>query len=160
MYFRDNNTTKDQDVMAEETENIFDESEETEGDGIQDDNALLETFLVDQVSNMSDADRKAYLESDEFNALVEAGVIGRRSIVRMNKQDDLQRRIHLASIQKAREVGDADWEALRKNRINERRLLNKIYMKYSNRVRRDAVQSQKRIIKLSPRAFDVTRAVR
>ena len=54
----------------------------------------------------------------------------------------------------AREQGDADWEALRKNRINERRLLKKIYTKYQNRVRRNAMQSQKRLIKLTPDAFN------
>ena len=103
---------------------------------------------------MNDEDYKAYTESDEFKNLVEAGVVGRRSIVRMNRSDDLTRRIHLAAIQMAREQGDSDWEALRKNRINERRLLNKIYTKYSTRVRRSAIQNQKRLVKLNPSMFN------
>ena len=129
-------------------------------DGIVDHEALLETYLVDLIGQMSDEQRKVYYESDEFQNLLEAGVAGRRSIVRMNKQDDLTRRINLASVQMAKEKGDADWDALRRNRINERRLLDRIYQKYSSKVRRDAIQSQKNLVKLSPRAFDMVKAVR
>lgn len=131
-----------------------------DGDGIVDHEALLETYLVDLISHMSDEQRKVYYESDEFQNLLEAGVAGRRSIVRMNKQDDLTRRINLASVQMAKEKGDANWDALRRNRIEERRLLDRIYKKYGNKVRRDAIQSQKNLIKLSPRAFAMVKDIR
>ena len=131
-----------------------------DGSGIIDTDSLLETYLVDLMDRMSDEQLKAYAESQEFHDLLEAGVAGRRSITRLNKQDDLTRRINLASIQKAREMGDANWEALRKNRIRERELLDKIYKRWGQQVRRDAIASQKRLIKLSPRAFDMTRAIR
>ena len=127
---------------------------ESQGAGIVDQDALLENMLIDQMNRMTDEEFQAYTESSDFQNLVEAGVLGRRSVVKMTRKDDLNRRIHLASIQMAREQGDADWEALRKNRVNERRLLKKIYTKYSNRVRRDAMQSQKRLIKLTPDAFN------
>ena len=127
---------------------------ESQGAGIVDQDALLENMLIDQMNRMTDEEFQAYTESADFQNLVEAGVLGRRSVVKMTRKDDLNRRIHLASIQMAREQGDADWEALRKNRVNERRLLKKIYTKYSNRVRRDAMQSQKRLIELTPDAFN------
>ena len=127
---------------------------ESQGAGIVDQDALLENMLIDEMNRMTDEEFQAYTESADFQTLVEAGVLGRRSVVKMTRKDDLNRRIHLASIQMAREQGDADWEALRKNRVNERRLLKKIYTKYSNRVRRDAMQSQKRLIKLTPDAFN------
>ena len=127
---------------------------ESQGAGIVDQDALLENMLIDQMNRMTDEEFQAYTESADFQNLVEAGVLGRRSVVKMTRKDDLNRRIHLASIQMAREQGDADWEALRKNRVNERRLLKKIYTKYPNRVRRDAMQSQKRLIKLTPDAFN------
>ena len=127
---------------------------ESKGAGIVDQDALLENMLIDQMNRMTDEEFQAYTESADFQNLVEAGVLGRRSVVKMTRKDDLNRRIHLASIQMAREQGDADWEALRKNRVNERRLLKKIYTKYANRVRRDAMQSQKRLIKLTPDAFN------
>lgn len=143
-------------MFFKKDDSFLDESFDQEIDcsGIIDQDALMENMLVDEMNRMSDAEFEAYTESSEFNNLVEAGVLGRRSLVKMNRKDDLRRRIHLASIQMAREQGDADWEALRKNRINERRLLKKIYTKYQNRVRRNAMQSQKRLIKLTPDAFN------
>lgn len=143
-------------MFLKKDDSFLDESfdQEIDGSGIIDQDALMENMLVDEMNRMSDAEFEAYTESSEFNNLVEAGVLGRRSLVKMNRKDDLRRRIHLASIQMAREQGDADWEALRKNRINERRLLKKIYTKYQNRVRRNAMQSQKRLIKLTPDAFN------
>lgn len=143
-------------MFFKKDDSFLDESfdQEIDGSGIIDQDALMENMLVDEMNRMSDAELEAYTESSEFNNLVEAGVLGRRSLVKMNRKDDLRRRIHLASIQMAREQGDADWEALRKNRINERRLLKKIYTKYQNRVRRNAMQSQKRLIKLTPDAFN------
>lgn len=143
-------------MFFKKDDSFLDESfdQEVDGSGIIDQDALMENMLVDEMNRMSDAEFEAYTESSEFNNLVEAGVLGRRSLVKMNRKDDLRRRIHLASIQMAREQGDADWEALRKNRINERRLLKKIYTKYQNRVRRNAMQSQKRLIKLTPDAFN------
>ena len=143
-------------MFFKKDDSFLDESfdQEIDGSGIIDQDALMENMLVDEMNRMSDAEFEAYTESSEFNNLVEAGVLGRRSLVKMNRKDDLRRRIHLASIQMAREQGDADWEALRKNRINERRLRKKIYTMYQNRVRRNAMQSQKRLIKLTPDAFN------
>ena len=143
-------------MFFKKDDSFLDESfdQEIDGSGIIDQDALMENMLVDEMNRMSDAEFEAYTESSEFNNLVEAGILGRRSLVKMNRKDDLRRRIHLASIQMAREQGDADWEALRKSRINERRLLKKIYTKYQNRVRRNAMQSQKRLIKLTPDAFN------
>ena len=128
--------------------------------GVIDEGFMMESAIVQQVERMDDQTRANYLNSDEFQALVEAGVVGRRAIVRMSRQADMDRRIHLLALQMAKEGGDADWEALRQNRIRERKLLNKIYQKYGQRVQRQAAMSQKRLIKLSPRAFDLTAPMR
>ena len=128
--------------------------------GVHDADAMLENMIMLEASRMDDEQRKAYMESDEFQNLVEAGVVGKRSVVRLNRNDDMNRRIHLLCLQKGKEEGDADWEALRKNRIRERQLLDKLYRKYANRVRRDAVVSQRRIMKISPKVFDMSRPIR
>lgn len=132
----------------------------SEDSGVIDMAALVETMLVDAICQMPDEQRKAYLESDELQMLVEAGVVGHRSITRLSKQDDFTRRLHLAALQKAKEQGDANWEALRKNRIQERKLREAIFKRYENAVRRDALQAQKRMQKLSPKAFETLKAVR
>ena len=148
---------------AEDLENLeshgVDPTADADG-GIINNDALLESMFCDKISRLSDEEKQAYLESAEFQNLVEAGVVGKRSVVRISKNDDLTRRIHLAALQKAKESGDADWEALRKNRIQERKLLNKIYAKYANKVRGDAIRAQRRLIKLSPQVFDMSKQVR
>ena len=130
------------------------------GEGISDTAAFLEALIVDRVASMSEAERNEYMNTDEFKYLEEAGVVGRKAIVRMSKQADLDRRIMLGAMQMAREKGDNDFELLRKNRIKERQLLDRIYKKYNNMVRRDAKKAQQKLIKLSPRAFDMTKVVR
>lgn len=130
------------------------------GEGISDAAAFLEALIVDRVASMSEAERNEYMNTDEFKYLEEAGVVGRKAIVRMSKQADLDRRVMLAAMQMAREKGDNDFELLRKNRIKERQLLDRIYKKYNNMVRRDAKKAQQKLIKLSPRAFDMTKVVR
>jgi hypothetical protein len=130
------------------------------GEGISDTAAFLEALIVDRVASMNEAERNEYMNSEEFKYLEEAGVVGRKAIVRMSKQADLDRRVMLAAMQMAREKGDNDFELLRKNRIKERQLLDRIYKKYNNMVRRDAKKAQQKLIKLSPRAFDMTRVVR
>ena len=149
----------DEGNMLDEDGNIIN-TDEGSGAEIEDTNALLETFIVDMLSNLDYKSRKAYMESGEFHGLYEAGVVKHRTSVRLSKDDDLERRIHAAALQRAREKGDADWEALRKNRVNERRLLNKIYSKYSMQVKRDAIQAQKRLIKITPNIFNTMRAIR
>ena len=130
------------------------------GEGITDTAAFLEALIVDRVASMNEAERNEYMNTDEFKYLEEAGVVGRKAIVRMSKQADLDRRVMLAAMQMAREKGDNDFELLRKNRIKERQLLDRIYKKYNNMVRRDAKKAQQKLIKLSPRAFDMTKVVR
>jgi len=147
-------------------ESYYDDNTYLEGrpfDGretIVDEEAFIEAAIIQQVESMNDPQRKAYLESDEFKALVEAGVVGRRAIVRLNRAADLDRRMHLLCLQVAKENNDADWEALRRNRIKERQLLNKLYKKYGERVRRQATTSQKRLIKISPQAFNLQAPLR
>ena len=128
-------------------------------DGVRDKNALLESILVDQVRRMDDNTRNEYLRSDEFQNLCEAGVATRKTIVRFNKQDDLTRRIHLAALQKAKE-GSPLWDKLHRNRIEEKKLLKQIIERYGMKVRADAIKSQRRLIKISPKAFDLSTPIR
>lgn len=128
--------------------------------GCIDEAAVFEASIVQECERMNDADRKAYMESDLFQQFVQEGVVGRKAVVRLSRQADMDRRIHLLCLQMGKENNDADWEALRKNRINERRLLNKLYNKYGNRVKRQAAVSQKRIAKLNPKAFNLNAPIR
>lgn len=165
MYWKQNSIPSQQ-AFAENTDPVVNEegldmdlNEDVEQISLDQDE-LLETYIVDMVSHMLDEERKAYLDSEDFQNLVEAGVAGHKSITRLNKQDDLSRRIMLGALNAAEKAGDATWELLRKNRVKERQLLNTIYKKYANRVKRDAMLAQKRLIKLNPQVFNTLRAIR
>jgi hypothetical protein len=121
--------------------------------GVENKDELTERIFESAVAAMDDATRKDYLESDEVKNIVEAGVIGRKTIVRLSKKDDLSRRIKLAAFQKAKETNAPEWKALKKNRVQERRLIGKIMQRYGNAVKKDAINSQKALLKLTPNAF-------
>lgn len=123
-----------------------------------DQTVLMESFFSQTVAMMNEDERKQYLESDEVKALEEAGVVGKKTIVRLTKMDDLTRRIKIAAFQKAKDDGDPNWELLRKNRIKERELIGKIMNKYAMRVKKDAVVAQRSLLKVTPNAF--TRPIR
>lgn len=158
--------TKEQDRLTESVGTFYDEdyyvnkaiNENTVDTGessITDKNELLEAFFAFQVSSMPQKIRKEYLLSEEVHDLVEAGVVGRRTIVRLNKKDDLARRIKLAAYQKAKEKGDAKWKALVKLQMKKRKLVSDIMRQYSQVVKADAIRSQKNLIRISPKAFNM-----
>lgn len=125
------------------------------GESIQDMAALMEDMLVDCVSGMDDDSRKSFMESAEFQALLQenGGFVGRKTVVRLNKIDDLSRRIQLAAFHKAMEDGDPNYKELKKLQTKRRKLKEKIFAKYGNRVKNDAVKAQRALIKINPRAF-------
>ena len=130
--------------------------DDTQEAGIRDATALFESFFVDYVNHMDDEERKQYLESDEVNALVEAKAIGRRTIVRLSKQDDYNRRITLAAMQKAKEQNSADWKRLKKAHMLKKLAIANIVKRYGNNVKRDVIKAQKAILKTNPRYYTKT----
>lgn len=124
-----------------------------ETSGVQDEAALMESIFESAVASMPEEDRLAYLQTDEVKAALEAGVIGKRTVVRLSKMDDLSRRIKLAALQKAKEENAAEWKQLRLNRVKERMLLNKIMARFGTRVRTSAQKSQRALLKVTPNAF-------
>lgn len=159
-YFRNMQGATDLNDDEYDVNEINEETAIYDGPGIQDKAALIEMIIFDEASRMSDEERLTFLNSETMAELQEAGGVGKRSIVRMNKMDDFTRRKNLASLQKAKEMGDADWEALRKNRIKERQLLERIYKKYGSRVQRDVQVAQRQILQVNPQIFNTMRAVR
>lgn len=128
------------------------------GSCIKDANALIESFIYDTITSMGEEVTKQFLASQECKALEEAGVLGKKTIVRMTKVDDLTRRIKLAVMQKAREDRDPNYLMLKKVIAKKKDLSNKLMAKYRNRVKNDAIKSQRALIKISPSYF--TRPIR
>ena len=110
-------------------------------------NELLESYIYDEVSRLPDDRRQEFIASEEAAAMVEAGVIGRRTLVRLSKADDLSRRLKMASLQLAKDNDDVLFTKLAKNRIKERELLDKITAKYSMKATKVAKIGQKSYLK-------------
>lgn len=119
---------------------------------------ITESFMQDyqenlfylEASMMPEKVRTQLLESTEVKALIEKGLIGRKTMVKLSKLDDLERRTGMAGIQMAKENNDVLYDQLIKNRIKERKLLNAIDRKYASKASRVAKASQKTYIAANP----------
>lgn len=127
---------------------------------------LLEAFFFDEHYSDSDEEKRALLE--DFDTLTEAKKISRKTIVRLNKNDDLNRRVGIASLQLAKDNNDTLWKALVKNRVKERKLLAAIRKKYGRNAVNVARQGQRAYVsgqgtkkintpKLQPKEMSKTR---
>lgn len=109
------------------------------------------SYLYDDLSMMTNEQQQMFLNSDEFKAIDEikslTGAIGKDTIVKLNKTDDIERRIGQASLNIARDRNDILWVKLQKNRQQERKLLNQIRKKYGNKAERVAKKAQKEYLK-------------
>ena len=94
----------------------------------------MAAFLYDDLSEMCHEQRQMFLNSDEFKAIDESksltSSIGRNTIVKLNKADDMERRIGQAALNIARDKNDILWVKLQKNRVQEKKLLDQINKKY------------------------------
>lgn len=88
-----------------------------------------------------------YIRSKEAKTLLETGAITKKTLVRLTKNDDLTRRITMASFQLAKENDDPLWNKLAINRMKERDLISKIVAKYGSKGTRAAKNGQKDYLK-------------
>ena len=102
---------------------------------------FMEACFYDEHYADSDAEKRELLESADI--LMEANKISRKTLVRLNKNDDLTRRTGMAALQLAKDNNDPLWKKLVKNRIVERKLLAAIKKKYANKAQIAARKGQK-----------------
>ena len=108
---------------------------------------FLEACIVDEVSHLSDEKIQEFCQSPEAEALVEAGVMRKKTLVRLSKKDDFSRRRTMAAFTIAREKKDPLWSKLVKNRVQERKLIGEIVKKYGSKADRVAKAGQKEYLK-------------
>ena len=90
---------------------------------------------------------KNFTESAEVKALIENRKMGKKTFVRLGKNDDLTRRSHLAALLIAKEKNDPLFKKLALNRVQERKLRKAIFARYGNKAELVAKRSQKQHIK-------------
>ena len=108
---------------------------------------FLEACIVDEVSHLSDEKIQEFCQSPEAEALVEAGVMRKKTLVRLSKKDDFSRRRTMAAFTIARDKKDPLWSKLVKNRVQERKLIGEIVKKYGGKADKVARAGQKEYLK-------------
>lgn len=108
---------------------------------------LLETYIYDEISKLPDEKIQEFVHSEAADAMMQKGLIGKRTLVRLSKADDMERRIGMAAIQIAKDKDDPLWNQLAKIRERERDILDKINKKYENKARQSAKVGQKEYLK-------------
>ena len=122
----------------------------------------------DDFEDDSDSDEEKRELLENADVLMEAKKISRRTIVKLNKNDDLTRRTSMAALQLAKDNNDTLWKKLVKNRVQERKLLGAIKKKYANKAQVAARQGQRMYVqnggvkplsvhKLQPKEMSKTR---
>lgn len=108
---------------------------------------LLEAYIAYELAMLTPEQFKAFTESEECQAMLEKRLVGRNTLVRLSKNDDLTRRTKMAAFQIAKEKDDPLWQKLVKNRIKERQLIGAIVKKYGTKANRAAKVGQRDYLK-------------
>ena len=114
---------------------------------LRDNNELVEMMLVDEISRLDSDTIHKFCESAEAEALIEANVLRKPTLVRLGKKDDAKRRKKLAAFRLAKENKDPNWAKLCKNRIQEKKLINAIMQRWGQKAEREAKIAQQMYIK-------------
>lgn len=129
---------------------VFNEQETME---IKVGDPLVESFIVEDIIMMEESARKEFLASEEFKALVEAGYVSEASVMYLDKEDDLSRRIAMAAAQLEKEEGGALYAELEKTIAKKKAIMEKIAKKHKTAATKYAKTAQKEYIKATPGAF-------
>lgn len=109
--------------------------------------AFHETCLFMELAALPEEDRKAIAESEEAAILEAKGKISRKTIIRLNKADDMERRTTAAAYQMAKDNNDPLWGKLVKALDMKKKYKGAIIKKYGSKAKRVAKQSQKDYLK-------------
>lgn len=110
---------------------------------IEDTQAYEEACAAALLAKQPDDVINEFAHSEICEALITEGKINRKTIMKLNKNDDLSRRKKIAAYQLAKEHNDPLWRKLVANRIKERELINAIMAKYGSRGEQVAKKSQR-----------------
>lgn len=112
--------------------------------------ALVEAFLIDDLThNYSEATIQEFCAPGGVgDALLEAKVLSnKRTMVRLSKETDLNRRKIIAAIQMAKAKHDPLYTKLLKYQVLRKQARAKIVAKYGSKAARAAIKGQKEYIK-------------
>lgn len=111
------------------------------------DNEIIEAFIIEDVLKMDSDSIKEWCNSEEAQALVEAQVLRKPTMMRLSKADDEKRRAKIVAYRMAKEANDPLYKKLIKYRTLWKQTSNKIMEKYGNKADRVAKKNQQEYIR-------------
>lgn len=104
---------------------------------------LEQVFIADEVAHLSEDKIHEFCQPGGVGEqLVKEAKLSKKTLVRLNKQDDLTRRTKMGALLLAKEKGDPLYDKLVKNRMQKRDIVDKIMKKYGNKGKQVAKQAQ------------------
>ena len=104
---------------------------------------IMECMIVDEVSKLPTEKIQEFCkEGGVGEQLVSEGKLRRKTLVRLSKKDDLERRSSMMNIQLAKDNNDILWRKLVKNRQQKHDLIAAIDKKYGSKGERLAKKAQ------------------
>lgn len=104
---------------------------------------LEQVFIADEIAHLPEDKIHEFCQPGGVGEqLVKEAKLSKKTLVRLNKQDDLTRRTKMGALLLAKEKGDPLYDKLVKNRMQKRDIVDKIMKKYGNKGKQVAKQAQ------------------
>lgn len=105
-----------------------------------------EAVIYDELSHLPEVELEAFLNSEQCEAMCEEGMISRRTLVRLSKNDDLSRRTVVAAMDLAKKNNDPLWDKLVAVNKKKKEYVAAIVKKYNAKASKAARIAQKEYI--------------
>lgn len=114
----------------------------------------LEAVLVDEIAQLPEERIQEFCKPGGVGeALVEAGKLRKKTLVRLSKKDDLQRRQTMAELELAKQHKDPNYDKLVKLHIKMKELDQKIHQRWGMKASQIAKQQQRDYLKNAAPGF-------
>lgn len=115
--------------------------------------SFREACTYDELSHLPDDVLNEFLASDECQVMYEEGMVSRRTLVRLSKNDDLSRRTTMAALDMGRKDQAPEYKVAVKYRKLYKQAIAKLVKKYRGKAEKQAKESQKAFIKSDKKFF-------
>ena len=110
---------------------------------------VLENLIVAELAEtLTSEEFNAFLESDECETLMEAGRISKKTIMRLNKVDDLERRTSMAAIDLAKQSNNIAFKEYQKAMKKARIAKEKMLRQFGSKGKKIAKKAQKEFLRM------------
>lgn len=112
-------------------------------------NEVLGNLVIAELAEvLNEEEFNAYLKSEECEALMEAGKFSKKTIIRMSKADDLERRTSMAAMNLAKQSDNASWKEYQKAMKKAKEAKAKMLKQFGSKGSKIAKKAQQEFSKI------------